>query len=92
MDYDEYGNVILDTNLGFQPFGFAGGLYDQHTKLTRFGVRDFDAETGRWTAKDRILFAGGDANLYGYIGNNPINDSDPPGLASAEFCRRLLED
>ena len=28
MDYDEFGNVIYDSNPGFQPFGFAGGLYD----------------------------------------------------------------
>ena len=28
MDYDEFGNVILDTNPGFQPFGFTGGIYD----------------------------------------------------------------
>jgi len=26
LDYDEFGNVILDTNPGFQPFGFAWGL------------------------------------------------------------------
>ena len=26
MDYDEFGNVLLDTNPGFQPFGFAGGF------------------------------------------------------------------
>ncbi len=25
MDYDEFGQVITDTNPGFQPFGFAGG-------------------------------------------------------------------
>ena len=43
MDYDEFGNVINDTNPGFQPFGFAGGLYDQDTKLVRFGARDYDA-------------------------------------------------
>jgi len=33
MDYDEFGNVSVDTNPGFQPFGFAGGLYDPDTKL-----------------------------------------------------------
>ena len=29
------------------PFGFAGGLYDADTKLTRFGYRDYDAYTGK---------------------------------------------
>ena len=51
IDYDEFGNILTDSNPGFQPFGFAGGIYDQHTKLVRFGARDYDAETGRWTAK-----------------------------------------
>ena len=42
-EYDEFGNALLSsTNVGFQPFGFAGGLYDQDTKLTRFGARDYD--------------------------------------------------
>jgi len=72
--------VIVDTNPGFQPFGFAGGIYDQHTKLTRFGARDYDAVTGRWTAKDPIRFSGGDTNLYGYVLNDPVNFIDPEGL------------
>ncbi len=81
IDYDEFGNVFSDTNPGFQPFGFAGGIYDQHTKLIRFGARDYDAETGRWTAKDPIRFNGGDTNLYGYVLGDPINFVDPEGLA-----------
>ena len=56
---------MSDTNPGFQPFGFGGGLYDQDTKLLRFGARDYNPVNGRWTAKDPILFAGGDTNLYG---------------------------
>ena len=28
IDYDEFGNVISDSNPDFQPFGYAGGLYD----------------------------------------------------------------
>ncbi len=80
MDYDEFGNVLVDTNPGFQPFGFAGGLYDRDTGLVRFGARDYDAETGRWTAKDAIGFAGGDTNLYGYALNDPVNFIDPWGL------------
>ena len=80
MDYDEFGNVILDTNPGFQPFGFAGGLYDRDAGLVRHGARDYDPETGRWTAKDPIRFDGWDTNLYGYVFNDPINDIDPSGL------------
>ncbi len=54
-------------------------LYDQHTQLTRFGARDYDAETGRWTSKDPIRFEGGDTNLYGYVINDPVNFADPDG-------------
>jgi RHS repeat-associated protein len=52
IDYDEFGQVTQDTNPGFQPFGFAGGLYDADTGLVRFGARDYDPAVGRWTAKD----------------------------------------
>jgi hypothetical protein len=45
----------------------------------RFGARDYDAETGRWTAKDPILFAGGQSNLYSYSFNDPVNFIDPSG-------------
>jgi len=85
MEYDAYGYVIQDTNPGFQPFGFAGGIYDQSTKLTRFGARDYDAATGRWTAKDPIRFEGKDSNLYGYVGNDPINFVDPTGKIVKEI-------
>jgi RHS repeat-associated protein len=79
LDYDEFGRVLQDTNPGFQPFGFAGGLYDSDTGLVRFGARDYDAETGRWTAKDPIGFAGKDTNLYGYVFSDPINYIDIRG-------------
>lgn len=82
MDYDEFGVVTKDTNPGFQPFGFAGGLYDSDTKLVRFGARDYMASTGRWTAKDPIKFEAGTTNLYGYTLSDPINLIDSNGLQS----------
>ena len=91
MDYDEFGNVTNDTNPGFQPFGFAGGLYDQDTRLVRFGARDYDPQTGRWTAKDPIGFTGGDTNLYGYVLFDPIDYFDQTGQSrqSKEYCDAL---
>jgi RHS repeat-associated protein len=80
LEYDPFGQVLVDTNPGFQPFGYAGGLYDPLTGLLRFGARDYDPATGRWLSKDPIGFKGGDSNLYAYVGNDPINNTDPTGL------------
>jgi RHS repeat-associated protein len=80
IDYDSFGNRHQDTNpsLGI-PFSFAGGLWDPDTDFVRFGYRDYDPDIGRWTAKDPILFAGGDTDLYGYCLNSPVNLIDPSG-------------
>jgi RHS repeat-associated protein len=85
MNHDEFGRVTEDTNPGYMPFGFAGGLYDSQTGLVRFGARDYDSETGRWTSKDPILFGGGDTNLFGYTWNDPINFIDSGGLAAGDI-------
>ncbi len=81
IDYDSFGNILSDSNPTFAvPFGFAGGLHDRDTGLVRFGARDYDPATGKWTAKDPIDFAGGDFNLYGYTLGDPINLIDADGL------------
>ena len=81
IQYDSFGIITQDTNPALHvSFGFAGGLYDPDTKLTRFGYRDYDAQTGKWTAKDPIGFGGGDSNLYGYVLGDPANGVDPLGL------------
>ena len=57
LDYDAYSRVLTDTAPGFQPFGFAGGLYDPLSGLVHFGERDYDPEAGRWSAKDPLVEA-----------------------------------
>jgi RHS repeat-associated protein len=85
LDYDEFGNVLANTSPGFQPFGFAGGLYDGATGLVRFGAREFDPSIGRWISNDPIRFEGGDANLYAYSVNDPVNRLDPSGTTT-DYC------
>jgi RHS repeat-associated protein len=79
LDYDGFGAATLDSSPGFQPFGFAGGLYDVDTGLVRFGARDYDALVGRWNSKDPLRFQGGGTNLYTYVEDDPGNRTDPTG-------------
>lgn len=88
IEYDAFGNVISDTNSPLVvPFGFAGGLHDLDVGLVRFGYRDYDPDTGRWTAKDPIDFDGGDTDLYGYVQNDPISFIDQNGMERYSISR-----
>lgn len=80
LSYDEYGAVTADSNPGFQPFGFAGGLYDRDTGLVHFGEREYDPRLGRFTSVDPIGFGGGSLNLHSYVLGDPVNWVDPSGL------------
>ena len=80
IDYDEFGHVAPGHQPRLPALRLRRRPLRPHTGLVRFGARDYDAEIGRWTAKDPIRFGGGDANLYGYVLKDPINFADPAGL------------
>lgn len=46
-----------------------------------YRARYYEPARSRFVSEDPIGFAGGDPNLYGGIGNNPLNWIDPLGLA-----------
>ncbi|MBI9078587.1 MAG: RHS repeat-associated core domain-containing protein [Pseudodesulfovibrio sp.] len=79
--YDPFGGIIEDTNPELRiPIGFAGGLHDHDLGFVRFGWRDYDTFTSRWTAPDPMGDAGGDPDWYGYCLDDPVNLNDPTGL------------
>jgi RHS repeat-associated protein len=55
--------------------------------FVRFGWRDYDTFTGRWTAPDPIGDKGGDTAWYGYCLDDPVNGIDPLG-AQAQADRQ----
>jgi RHS repeat-associated protein len=78
--YTSFGEVT-GSGLDWMPFGFAGGIYEPDAMLVRFGVRDYDPQVGRWTAKDPILLWA-DVNAYDYTEGDPVDTQDPSGMAA----------
>jgi RHS repeat-associated protein len=60
--------------------GFTGQWLDSATGLQYNHHRWYDAGTGRWLSEDPIGFAGGDGNLYRYVGNQASTFVDDAGL------------
>ena len=60
-------------------YRYTGREYDADTGLYYYRNRWYDPELGRFISEDPIGFAGGDINLYGYVGNNPLSFIDPYG-------------
>jgi RHS repeat-associated protein len=65
--------------------GRQGYQRDTETGFYFLRARMYDPSSGRFVLPDPIGFAAGDANLYRYCGNDPVNHTDPSGLDSNGF-------
>jgi len=84
--YDPFGNL-----LGMSGAGAAGNRYrfsskevHPQTGMYYYGFRFYEPNLQRWTSRDPIEEMGG-LNLYGFVGNSPVNYVDPLGLESFMF-------
>jgi RHS repeat-associated protein len=75
---------------GYGNKSFTAREWDSETGLYYFRARYLDPKLGRFISEGPIGFEGGE-NFYAHVLNNPINYSDPLGLA-AEVCCRLLRE
>lgn len=85
-DYDAFGRPVwneLEGTGGKQaavsPFGFSTKYLDGETGLLSYGFRYYSPGLGRWPSRDPIEEQGG-INLYGMVGNDPVNFIDIAGL------------
>ncbi|MGI8809508.1 MAG: RHS repeat-associated core domain-containing protein [Acidimicrobiales bacterium] len=80
--FDAYGTMVGSTGASSsQPFGFAGQYTDAETGFVYLRARYYDPATGQFLTRDPIEAV--TREPYGYVGGNPLNATDPSGLACA---------
>lgn len=76
--FDVFGNKNNLASTGTIPqYGYTGREPD-NTGLIYYRARYYDPSIGRFTQRDPIGLSGG-INQYTYVGNNPVNYTDPQG-------------
>jgi RHS repeat-associated protein len=77
--YEPFGNTTASGASSTNPFQFTGRENDG-TGLYFYRARYYSATFQRFVGQDPLDFEGGGYNLYAYVSDEPVADSDPTGL------------
>lgn len=75
--YDAFGNTVEANEKIKNRFRYCGEQYDNVSNQYYLRARFYNPVVGRFTQED--VYRGDGLNLYAYVGNNPVNYSDPSG-------------
>ena len=80
--YDEYG-IPGAANQG--RFQYTGQAWESELGLYYYKARMYSPTLGRFLQTDPIGYSGGQ-NLYAYVGDDPVDGTDPSGLTPQVAC------
>jgi len=86
--YDSFGNLTSSTGSVPNSFQFTAREFDSETGLYYYRARYYDPTVGRFLSEDPIGFGGGQTDLYAYLGNEPVDYTDPLGLRKLTDCEK----
>ena len=78
--YDPFGSATISGQSNGNSFQYTGRENDGAGSYF-FRARYYSPSAQRFVREDPVGFSGGDVNLYAYVGDSPVNRTDPSGLA-----------
>jgi RHS repeat-associated protein len=95
-EYGPFGELLRMSGTAIaaeNPWRFSSKRQDPTTDWVHYEFRVYDPTSGRWLSRDPIGEAGGE-NLYGFVGNDPVNQVDLFGFRTprtwSEYQEKLL--
>ena len=87
--YGPFGNTTSSGTSSSNAFEYAGRENDG-SGLYYYRARYYNPVLARFISEDPAGMSGSGTNLYGYVGNDPGDESDPSGLWSTRAHRALI--
>lgn len=83
--YDPSNDSIRSTTAIANRFLFTGREWNPEFNFYEYRARAYSPSLGRFMSEDPKGFEAGDYNLFRYVGNDPLDRTDPMGLFDVGF-------